>query len=117
MKLPLKHKIIEAIVYFTLFPLLGMVNFVGSKGGHDVSAMFLVFLSPAIMAYFFVFRSDSIKESFTKIGIYFAIWIVGYFVYIKNSFGEYIGFFILSLVFSAIAYGIKKLIQKNKGNK
>jgi len=117
MKLPLKHKIMEAITYFALFPLLGMVSFVGSEGGRDVSAIFLSFFSPAIMAYFFVFRSDSFKESFAKIGIYLIIWIIGYFVYIKNNFEEHMSFFVLALILSAVFYGIKKLIQKFKGNK
>ena len=117
MKKEIKSKLIESAIYFALFPFLGIMGFEKSTGGHDFLPIFLVFFIPFVMAYFFVFRTDSIKEFFTKAGIYLVILLIGYFTYVKNDFGEYSLLFFLALILSAIAYGIKKLIQKFKGNK
>ena len=106
--------IIEGLIYLIGLSLITITAFKASKGGHDTMAIFMSFFVQIGVAYYLVFRSDSIKLFSIKLGLYFLVLLVGFWLYTQALVPSLI-FLSVALVFSAILFGIKKLRQRFKG--
>jgi hypothetical protein len=115
-----KLQIFGIIGYLIAVPIL-MIGSIGpSEGLGNMAAVAITVIAPLLVAYYLVL-SKSLKEYFYKLIFYIVftqiLVLMQYkdFSYRGESYFS-LGLIIVTIVLSAIAYGIKKLIQKLKGN-
>ncbi|MBU2634480.1 MAG: hypothetical protein KJ674_04515 [Nanoarchaeota archaeon] len=116
-----KLKIFGIIGYLIVIPIL-MIASIGSSEGSGMGIAFIIMVIAILLTSYYLMLSKSLKGYLYKL-IFYAIFtqiivLIQYkdFNYSDESYFS-LGLVIVTVVLSAIAYGIKKLIQKFKGNK